>query len=155
MPVFVRTHRPHEVVVKGRTVFTFVTNGIEQAVALARAAAIEKKVHIMGGARVIQQALQAGLVDSVHLHIALMVLGAGTRLFDNLTDPIELERTEVVESQFATHMRFRLIRRPRPGPTIGPRRRSFAPLPVWTSGRSRRDPAAGPRSRPGPEVPRG
>jgi catechol 2,3-dioxygenase-like lactoylglutathione lyase family enzyme len=115
MPVFVRTHRPHEVVVKGRTVFTFVTNGIEQAVALARAAAIEKKVHIMGGARVIQQALQAGLVDSVHVHIASMVLGAGTRLFDNLTDPIELERTEVVESQFATHMRFRVIGRPRPG----------------------------------------
>src|SRR5690348_13682588 len=47
MPVFVLTHRPHEVVVKGRTVFTFVTNGIEQAVALARAAAGEKNVHIM------------------------------------------------------------------------------------------------------------
>jgi dihydrofolate reductase/catechol 2,3-dioxygenase-like lactoylglutathione lyase family enzyme len=114
MPVFVLTHRPHDVVVKGRTVFTFVTEGIEQAVALARAAAGEKKVHIMGGASVIQQALQAGLVDSVHLHIAPMVLGAGTRLFDNLTDPIELERTEVVESQFGTHLRFRLIRRARP-----------------------------------------
>ena len=58
MPVFVLTHRPHDVVVKGRTVFTFVTDGIEQAVALARAAADEKKVHIMGGASVIQQALR-------------------------------------------------------------------------------------------------
>src|SRR2546429_8505630 len=50
MPVFVLTHRPHDVVVKGRTVFTFVTDGIGQAVALARAAAGEKNVHIMGGA---------------------------------------------------------------------------------------------------------
>ncbi len=114
MPVFVLTHRPHDVVVKGRTVFTFVTDGIEQAVALARAAADEKKVHIMGGASVIQQALDTGLVDSVHLHIAPIVLGAGTRLFDYLTDRIELERTKVVESQFATHLRFRVIHTDRP-----------------------------------------
>jgi dihydrofolate reductase/catechol 2,3-dioxygenase-like lactoylglutathione lyase family enzyme len=109
MPVFVLTHRPHDVVVKGRTIFTFVTEGIEQAVALAQAAAGKKKVHIMGGASVIQQALRAGLVDTVHLHVAPIVLGAGIRLFDNLTDQIELERTEVVESQFATHLRFRVI----------------------------------------------
>jgi len=54
--------------------------------------------------------LQAGLVDSLHLHVAPVVLGAGTRLFDNLTDPIELERTEVVESQFGTHLRFRVLK---------------------------------------------
>ncbi len=108
MPVFVLTHRPHDVVVKGETTFTFVTDGIESAIAQARAAAGDKKVHVMGGASVIQQALQAGLVDSLHLHVAPVVLGAGTRLFDNLTDPIELERTEVVESQFGTHLRFRV-----------------------------------------------
>ena len=108
MPVFVLTHRPHDVVVKGET--TFVTDGIESAIAQARAAAGDKKVHVMGGASVIQQALQAGLVDSLHLHVAPVVLGAGTRLFDNLTDPIELERTEVVESQFGTHLRFRVLK---------------------------------------------
>jgi catechol 2,3-dioxygenase-like lactoylglutathione lyase family enzyme len=116
MPVFVLTHRPHDVVVKGRTVFTFVTDGIEQAVALALAAAGERKVHVMGGASVIQQALRAGLVDSVHLHMAPIVLGGGIRLFDNLRDPIELVRTEVVESQFATHLRFRVIHSDRPAP---------------------------------------
>jgi dihydrofolate reductase len=109
MPVFVLTHRPHEVVVKGETTFTFVTEGIESAIAQARAASGDKKVHIMGGASVIQQALNAGLVDSLHLHVAPIVLGAGTRLFDNLTGPIALERTEVVESEFATHLRFRLV----------------------------------------------
>ena len=104
------THRPHDVVVKGETTFTFVTDGIESAIAKARAAAGDKKVHIMGGASVIPQALQSGLVESLHLHVAPVVLGAGTRLFDNLTEPIQLERTEVVESQFATHLRFRVVR---------------------------------------------
>ena len=109
MPVFVLTHRPHDVVVKGETSFTFVTEGIESTIAQARAAAGDK-VHVMGGASVIQQALKAGLVDSLHLHVAPIVLGAGTRLFDNLTDPIELERTEVLESEFATHLRFHVIK---------------------------------------------
>ncbi len=108
--IVVLTHRPHDVVVKGETTFTFVTDGIESAIAQARAAAGDKKVHVMGGASVIQQALQAGLVDSLHLHVAPVVLGAGTRLFDNLTKPIELERTEVVESQFGTHLRFRVLK---------------------------------------------
>lgn len=110
MPVFVLTHRPHDVVVKGETAFTFVTDGIQSAIAQARAAAGDKKVHMMGGASVIQQALNARLVDTIHLHVAPIVLGAGIRLFDNLTGPIELERTEVVESQFATHLRFRIVR---------------------------------------------
>jgi dihydrofolate reductase len=110
LPVFVLTHRPHAVVVKGETTFTFVTEGIESAVAQAQAAAGDKKVHIMGGASVIQQALNASLVDSLHLHMAPVVLGAGTRLFDDLTGPIELERTEVVESKLATHLRFRVVK---------------------------------------------
>src|SRR5947209_15871895 len=109
-PVFVLTHRPRDVVVKGETTFTFVTDGIESAIAQARAAAGEKKVHVMGGASLIQQALKAGLVDNLHLHMAPIVLGAGTRLFDDLTDPISLERTEVVESQYATHLRFSIVR---------------------------------------------
>lgn len=109
-PVFVLTHRPHAMVVKGETTFVFVTEGVESAIAQARVAAGDKNVHVMGGASVIQQALNAGLVDSLHLHVAPIVLGAGTRLFDNLTDPIDLERTEIVESQFATHLRFRLVK---------------------------------------------
>jgi dihydrofolate reductase len=109
MLVFVLTHRAHDVVVKGETTFTFVTEGIESAIAQAQAAAGDKKVHIMGGASVIQQALKSGLVDSLHLNMAPIVLGAGTRLFDNLTNQIALEQTEVVESHFATHLRFRVV----------------------------------------------
>jgi dihydrofolate reductase len=110
MPVFVLTHRSHDVVVKDKTSFTFVTDGVESAIAQAQAAAGEKNVHIMGGATVIQQALNAGLVDSIHLHVAPIVFGAGTKLFENLAKPITLTRTEIVESDMATHMRFRVVR---------------------------------------------
>jgi dihydrofolate reductase len=109
MPVFVLTHRPHEVIVKGKTTFTFVTEGIEHALARAADAAGEKKVHLMGGATVIQQALQAGLVDQLWLHVAPVLLGAGTPLFAHLGGPIRLEQTEVVESPAATHLRFRVL----------------------------------------------
>ncbi len=61
-------------------------------------------------ARTFRERLKAGLVDSLHLHMAPVVLGAGTKLFDGLSDPIELERTEVVESQFGTHLRFRVVK---------------------------------------------
>lgn len=109
MPVFVVTHRSHPPEVRGETTFTFVTEGIESAIGQARAAAGEKKVHIMGGASVVQQALAAGLVDSLHLHLVPVLLGGGTRLFEVFPEPIALERTEVVESQFATHLRFRVL----------------------------------------------
>lgn len=109
MPVFVLTHRPHEPLVKGQTSFTFVTEGIELAIAQAAAAAGDKKVHVMGGAGVIQQALNAGVVDQLWLHVAPVLLGAGTPLFQHLGRPVQLEQLESVESPFATHLRFRVL----------------------------------------------
>jgi dihydrofolate reductase len=87
------------------------TDGITSTIAQAHIAAGDRQVHIMGGATVIQQALQVRLADSLHLqHIAPVILGAGTRLFGNLTGPIEVERTDIVESQYATHLRFRIVK---------------------------------------------
>jgi dihydrofolate reductase len=108
MPVFVVTHRPHDVVVKGETSFTFVTEGIEAAIEQAVAVAGDKVVHIMGGASIIQQALEAGLVDELFLHIAPVILNGGTRLFEHLDGPIGLVRAEVIESRHATHVRYRV-----------------------------------------------
>jgi dihydrofolate reductase len=109
MPVFVVTHRPHDVVVKGETTFTFVTEGIEYAIEQAIVAAGDKLVHIMGGASIIQQALAAGLVDELFLHVAPVILNSGTRLFEHLGGPIQLERAEVIESRHATHLRYRIL----------------------------------------------
>ena len=109
MPVFVVTHRAHEVIVKQDTTFTFVSDGIASAVAQAAAAARDRRVHIMGGASIVQQALRAGLADELFLHVAPVILGCGTPLFDHLGGPIRLERAEVVESKFATHLRYRIV----------------------------------------------
>ena len=109
VPVFVVTHRAHEAVAKGDTTFEFVTDGIGDALARARAAAGGKNVIVMGGADVLRQYLDAGLVDELTVTIAAVLLGAGKRLFDGLarTD-IVFERFGVVESPFATHLRFRV-----------------------------------------------
>jgi dihydrofolate reductase len=110
LPVFVVTHRPHDVVVKGETTFTFVTHGIDRAIEQASAAAEDKLVHIMGGASIVQQALAAGLVDELFLHVAPVILNSGTRLFEHLGGPIQLERAEVIESRHATHLRYRILK---------------------------------------------
>jgi len=109
VPVFVVTHRPRETVVKGDTSFEFVTGGIDDALARARVAAAGKNVIVMGGADVLRQYLAAGLVDEFTLTIAPVLLGAGKRLFDGITrTDIAFERTAVIESPFATHLRFRV-----------------------------------------------
>ena len=110
MPVFVLTHRPHEVIVKGETTFTFVTEGIRHAVEQAATAAGEKKVHVMGGASVIQQVLTAGLADELLLHVAPILLGDGTALFEHIDSPVQLENMEAVQSRHATHLRFRVVK---------------------------------------------
>jgi dihydrofolate reductase len=111
MPVFVLTHQAREPLVKGGTTFTFVTDGIESALAQARAAAGAKNVAIGGGANVAQQYLKAGLLDEIEIHLVPILLGDGIRLFDHLGDAqIELERTRVIDSPSVTHLRFRVVK---------------------------------------------
>ncbi|MBC6464989.1 dihydrofolate reductase family protein [Actinomadura alba] len=106
MPVFVVTHRPHKAVHKGDTTFTFVTGGVAAAIEAAVAAAGDKRVHVMGGASIVQQALRTGLVDHLRLHIAPLLLGSGTVLFDGAGP--ELERLDTVDTPEATHVTYRV-----------------------------------------------
>jgi dihydrofolate reductase len=112
VPVFVLTHHPRETVIKeGGTSFTFVTDGIEAALEQARAAAGDKDVSLAGGADVVQQYLNAALLDELQIHLAPVFLGGGVRLFDRLgPDPIELEATRVIESPAVTHLRYRVVK---------------------------------------------
>ena len=106
-PVFVLTHHAREPEeMQGGTTFFFVTDGIEAAIEQARAAAGEGNVAIGGGANAIQQALAAGLVDELQVHVAPILLGGGTRLFGDGADPVRLEATRVLSSPRATHLRF-------------------------------------------------
>jgi dihydrofolate reductase len=110
-PCFVVTHRARDVLVKGPTTFTFVTGGIESALRQAQAAAGDKDVCVMGGAAVARQFLAAGLLDELRIDLAPVLLGAGTRLFaDSVATQIRLESTRLIESPFATHLRFRVVR---------------------------------------------
>jgi dihydrofolate reductase len=111
VPVFILTHHAREPVTKkGGTTFTFVTEGIERALELAREAAGGKNVAIGGGATVFQQYLGAGLLDEIQLHVVPLLLGGGVRLFDGLqgVDP-KLEVARVIDSPSVTHVKYRVI----------------------------------------------
>jgi dihydrofolate reductase len=111
-PVFVVTHRPRAVLERqGGTSFTFVTEGPERAVELAREAAGSKDVAVAGGGELLRQVLGAGLLDQLELHIAPVLLGDGQRLLDaglglGADEGIELVATRVVEAPEVTHVRY-------------------------------------------------
>jgi dihydrofolate reductase len=106
-PVFIVTHRPEEEPKGGA--FTFVS-GVKEAVEDARVAAGDKDVHVMGGADVIRQALEQGLVDELTIIIAPVILGGGKRLFEGFLQSIELEHIGVRQSPFATFIDYRVKR---------------------------------------------
>jgi dihydrofolate reductase len=89
--------------------FEFV-DGIEAAVERARQIAGDRQVGIGGGASIAQQALQAELVDELQIHIAPVILGASRPLFGELGTRLQLERTRVLDSPFATHIKFRVLK---------------------------------------------
>lgn len=109
-PCFVLTHNPPDpATVRAPSVFTFVTDGIHSAVDQARTAAAGKVVGVHG-ASAAQQCLAAGLMDEVLISLAPVLLGSGTRLFDHLGGQVSLERTDVVPTANATHLRFKVLR---------------------------------------------
>jgi dihydrofolate reductase len=107
LPFFIVTHRPEEEPEGGA--FQFVS-GVEEAIERAREAAGDKDVHVMGGADVIRQALEAGLVDQLSIIIAPVTLGDGKRLFEGFSESLELEQLGVRQSQFATFIDYRVKR---------------------------------------------
>ena len=107
VPVFVLTHHPREPLELGETRFEFVTDGIEAALERARDAAGSEDIQVSGGANVAQQYLAAGLLDEMQIHIAPVLLGGGTRLFEGeLAGPRDLRVTRVIESPTVTHVRY-------------------------------------------------
>ena len=109
-PVIVLQSQPREDVQLGKTHFHFETAGIERAIVKAQQIAGEKTI-ALHGASAVQQALKAGLLDEFHLHIAHVLLGEGVRLFDHLgKEPIHLERIATLETPWATHLKFRVLK---------------------------------------------
>ncbi len=114
LPVLVVTHRPKETVTKrGGTTYTFVTDGIERAIAQARAIAGERDVLVLGGAAIVQQCIRAGLVDELRLHVVHMALGGGTSFLAGVGPAdLALERTRLDDDEGVTHLDFRVATSP-------------------------------------------
>ncbi|MEV6341506.1 dihydrofolate reductase family protein [Nocardia vinacea] len=110
-PIFVPSHRPPPPAARwGYPLVTYVRDGIESAMAQAKAAAGQQNVQIRGGAYTVREALTAGVLDEVQIHLIPVLLGRGRRLFDVLPSEIELEVVEVINTPAATHIRYRVHR---------------------------------------------
>lgn len=111
-PVFVLTKEvrsPWER--KGGTTFYFVNDGIESALRQARAVAGDRDIRIGGGANVIVQYLNAGLVDEFDIAVAPAFLGEGIRLFEGLdVKRVKVDVVEAVHSPLVTHLRYEVRR---------------------------------------------
>ena len=101
-PLFVLTHRTGDAP-DPASGFTFVSS-FDEALAAARAAAGDGSVAIGGGADLIRQALRAGVVDTLALSTAPVVLGRGKPLFDGTEPDLDLDIRQVYSSPWATHV---------------------------------------------------
>jgi dihydrofolate reductase len=109
-PAFIVTHAiPQEWVYEGSP-FTFVTEGVGSAIHQAKQAAGHKDV-VVCTASILQQCLNLGLMDEIHIDVAPLLLGKGVRLFDHLNIlPTALESIRVVEVPGVTHLGFRIVK---------------------------------------------
>jgi dihydrofolate reductase len=105
VPCFVVTHTAPA---SADPIFTFITDGIESALAKAQKTAGEKRIGLMG-ADIDQQYLAAGLVDEVRIHMVDVLLGGGRRLFDVLPERVELEQTGFSRDDGVTHLEYRVL----------------------------------------------
>ena len=106
IPAFVVTHTVPDGWPRPGSTVEFITDGIESAVARAKSAADPKSVGVHG-AQTIQQCLNGGLLDEIHIDLAAVFLGTGVRLFDNLANtPVVLGNPRTVNGASVTHLRY-------------------------------------------------
>src|SRR5262249_54524943 len=103
------THHEREPLELGETSFHFVTDGVESAIAQARQAAGEADVSVGGGGSTLQQCIGAGLLGRLVVNQETILLGRGTRLFDQLpAGSASFELEDVVQGPEALHLTYRV-----------------------------------------------
>lgn len=107
-PVYVLTHEKREPWARpGGTTFYFVNDGAEAALELARKSAGGRDIRIAGGANVIQQYLNMGVIDELEIALAPVLFNRGRRLFENLDESVSQFRIDnVLAGPAATHLRY-------------------------------------------------
>lgn len=109
-PAFIVTHHVPQEWVREGSPFIFVTDGVESAIRQAKQAAGDKNV-VLCTASILQQGLQAGLVDELDIDVVPVILGDGVRLFDRLADQsIKLEKIQAIDAPLVTHMKYRVVK---------------------------------------------
>jgi dihydrofolate reductase len=109
VPIFVPSHRPPGPSVANYPLVTYVTDGIESAMAQAKSAAGVRNASVLG-AHTAQRALEAGVLDELQVHQIPVLFGGGHRLFELLPSRVELEIVRVIDTPEATHIRYRVRR---------------------------------------------
>ena len=112
VPIFIVTHRPpaHQPKENGRISFTFVTDGVEPAVRMAKAAAKDRNVTVVGGADLARQLFAANLVDELHVDVMPVLLGSGLRFWGAGQEHLHLETIDVSRAGERTTLRYRVVR---------------------------------------------
>ena len=112
VPIFIVTHRPpaHQPKENGRISFTFVTDGVEPAVRMAKAAAKDRNVTVVGGADLACQLFAANLVDELHVDVMPVLLGSGLRFWGAGQEHLHLETIDVSRAGERTTLRYRVVR---------------------------------------------
>jgi dihydrofolate reductase len=105
-PMVVLSHRPAP---RKHERQTFVSTGIEDAIAVAREIAGDKDVALMGGG-VVTAALAAGLVDEIILHQVPILLGGGRPFFQSLPGHVRLRLVEAVPAPGVTHLHYEVAK---------------------------------------------
>lgn len=109
VPIFVPSHRPPGPSVANYPLVTYVTDGIERAMAQAKEAAAGRDV-LVHGAYTAQRAIEAGVLDELQIDQIPVLFGTGRRLFEVLASRVELEVVRVIDTPEATHIRYRIRR---------------------------------------------
>jgi len=106
-PVFVLTHQVRKPWERpGGTTFHFINDGIDSALGHARRAVGNRDIRIAGGANVIQQYLNAGLVDEFTTHYSPVFFGHGAQLFLGTNKDVHVKIKQAVASKEVTHITF-------------------------------------------------
>lgn len=110
VPMLIVTHHPPQEWLKPDSPFTFITEGVESAIAQAQRIAGDKVVGV-GGTQIVRQCLKAGLIDELVIHLVPVLLGEGIHLFEHLgIEPITMEIMNVIAVPDVTHLRYRVVK---------------------------------------------
>ena len=112
VPIFIVTHRKpdHHPKENGRISFTFVTEGVESAVKMAKAAAKDRNVVVVGGADLARQLFDANLIDELHVDVMPVLLGAGLRFWGPDAGNVKLETIGMSREGERITLKYRVVR---------------------------------------------